>query len=79
MYRNAVLRTHNRRLFSAILHSLFEKARNAHINPYVSNGILSVNQLNDLILAVSEGYQAFLSHSGYPRPSRQASRLSQKS
>ena len=69
MYRNAVLRTHNRRLFSAILHSLFEKARNAHINPYVSNGILSVNQLNDLILAVSEGYQAFLSHSGYPRPS----------
>lgn len=56
MYRNAVLRTHNRRLFSAILHSLFEKARNAHINPYVSNGILSVNQLNDLILAVSEGY-----------------------
>ena len=36
---------------------------------YVSNGILSVNQLNDLILAVSEGYQAFLSHSGYPRPS----------
>ncbi len=38
IYRNAVLRTLNRRLFSAILKTLFEAARNAHIDPYASKG-----------------------------------------
>ena len=39
MYRNAVLQTLNRRLFSAILKKLFEAARNAHIDPYTSKGV----------------------------------------
>ena len=40
MYRNAVLQTLNRRLFSAILKKLFEAARNAHIDPYTSKEAL---------------------------------------
>ena len=60
MYRNAVLRTLNRRLFSAILKTLFEAARNAHIDPYASKGILSVQQLQVLIDAVKDSYQTFL-------------------
>ena len=68
MYRNKVLRTLNRNLFSAILQTLFEKARDAPIDPYSSGGILSVGQLHILIDAVKSGYKAFLLGSKYPNP-----------
>ncbi len=69
MYQNAVLHTLNRRLFSAILKILFEAARNAHIDPYTSKGILSIHQLRVLIEAVKDSYQTFLCTSGYPKSS----------
>lgn len=78
MYRNAVLRTLNRRLFSAILKTLFEAARNAHIDPYASKGILSVQQLQVLIDAVKDSYQTFLCASGYPKPSHSTTTLISK-
>ena len=78
MYRNAVLRTLNRRLFSAILKTLFEAARNANIDPYASKGILSVQQLQVLIDAVKDSYQTFLCASGYPKPSHSTTTLISK-
>ena len=69
MYRNAVLQTLNRRLFSAILKKLFEAARNAHIDPYTSKGVFSVHQLRVLIEVVKDSYQTFLIDSDYPKPS----------
>jgi len=78
MYRNAVLRTLNRSLFSAILKTLFEAARNAHIDPYASKGILSVQQLQVLIDAVKDSYQTFLCASGYPKPSHSTTTLISK-
>ncbi len=64
--------------FSAILKTLFEAARNAHIDPYASKGILSVQQLQVLIDAVKDSYQTFLCASGYPKPSHSTTTLISK-
>ena len=68
MYRNRALRTLNRTLFSAILQALFAKARAKRIDPYTTSGILTVQQLVELINAVNDSYSAFLLDSGYPKP-----------